>query len=201
MLLIEKTSNTIPNDEILYTSSDGNIVTPYDTNVFGANIVSNTYEDGKGIIKFDGDVTSIGYNAFLECNKLTSIIIPNSVEIIGRYAFQYNLALISITIPNSVMKISDGAFFYCSALTSVIIPDSVTSIEMFAFSQCYSLTSITIPNSITSIGNCIFQYCTALTSITFEGTIEQWNTIAKGPNWNLNASVTTIHCSNGDINL
>ena len=48
------------NNEIWYTSYDGEIVTPYDTNVFGANIVSNTYENGKGIITFDGDVTSIG---------------------------------------------------------------------------------------------------------------------------------------------
>ena len=39
----------IPNNEIWYTSSNGKIVTPNATDVFGANIVSNTYENGKGI--------------------------------------------------------------------------------------------------------------------------------------------------------
>ena len=44
------------NNVITYTSSDGNIVTPHSTTGFGANIVSNTYTNGVGIIVFDGDV-------------------------------------------------------------------------------------------------------------------------------------------------
>lgn len=51
------------NDEIWYTSSDGNIVTPYRTSSL-PEIVSNTYSDGKGVIKFATDVTSIGIYAF-----------------------------------------------------------------------------------------------------------------------------------------
>ena len=49
----------VPNDEIWYTSTDGNIVTPYSVDAL-PSIVSNTYVDGKGIIKFATDVTSIG---------------------------------------------------------------------------------------------------------------------------------------------
>ena len=47
------------NNEIWYTSSDGNIVTLNRTSSL-PSIVSNTYVDGKGIIKFATDVTSIG---------------------------------------------------------------------------------------------------------------------------------------------
>ena len=47
------------NDELWYTSSDGNIVTPYKASSL-PTIVSNTYNVGKGIIKFATDVTSIG---------------------------------------------------------------------------------------------------------------------------------------------
>ena len=64
-----------PNNEIWYTSSDGKIVTPYKTKVFGANIVSNIYENSKGIITFDGDVTQIGDSAFRNCTSLTSVTI------------------------------------------------------------------------------------------------------------------------------
>ena len=38
---------SIPNNEIHYTSIDGNIVTPYKTDGFGANVVSNIYENGQ----------------------------------------------------------------------------------------------------------------------------------------------------------
>ena len=51
------------NDELWYTSSDGNIVTPYQAGSL-PTVVSNTYSDGKGIIKFVTDVTSIGDSAF-----------------------------------------------------------------------------------------------------------------------------------------
>jgi hypothetical protein len=74
------------NNEIWYTSSDEDVVNPA-TSAFGVNIVSNTYEDGKGVITFDGDITSIGNLAFDTRYDLTSITIPNSVTSIGDYAF------------------------------------------------------------------------------------------------------------------
>jgi hypothetical protein len=44
---------------IRYTSNNGAVVTPYSSEAFGANIVSNNYIDGQGIISFDGPVTRI----------------------------------------------------------------------------------------------------------------------------------------------
>ena len=162
---------TIPDDEIWYTSSDGNIVTPYKTNVFGANIVSNTYENGVGIITFNGDVTSIGNQAFYNCTSLTSVTIPNSVTSIGNNSFISCTGLTSINIPNSVTSIGDSAFQGCTYLTSVTIGNSVTSIGHGAFDSCTSLTSVTIGNSVTSIGNGAFASCTGLTSITIPDSV------------------------------
>ena len=156
---------------IIYTSSDGNIVTPYDSSVFGANIVSNTYRDGQGIIIFDTPITSIGESAFLYCSSLTSVTIPDSVTSIGYYAFYGCSCLTSITIPDSVTWIGYEAFYKCSSLTSVTIPDSVTSIGNGAFSRCTGLTSITIPNSVTSIGERAFAYCSSLTSVTIPDSV------------------------------
>ena len=152
---------------ITYTSSDGNIVTPYDSTAFGANIVSNTYENGVGTITFDGSVTSIGRSAFEVCSSLTSITIPNSVTSIGDDAFHW-CSLTSITIPNSVTSIGDRAFRYCTSLTSITIPNSVMSVGSHAFEDCSSLASIIIPESVTSIGLMAFSACHAITSMVVE---------------------------------
>ena len=161
----------IPNNQIWYTSSDGNIVTPYKTNVFGATIKSNTYVNGKGTITFDGDVTTIGAYAFKGCDNLTSVTIPDSVTKIGTYAFNDCYSLTSVTIGDSVTIIEDCAFYYCYSLTSVTIPDSVTKVGVYAFSNCSSLTSVTIPDSVTKIEDYAFHYCTSLASVTIPDSV------------------------------
>ena len=147
----------VANNELVYTSSDGNIVEPYQTMGFNANIVSNTYSNGRGLIVFDKDITAISEYAFYNCSTLTSIKMPKSITKIKDYAF-YCTELSEIDIPMNVTVIADYAF-YSTSLSKLVIPNKVTSIENYAFSQCPSLTSITIPDSVTSIGNRAFTNC------------------------------------------
>ena len=156
---------------IVYTSSDEKVVTPHNTNVFGANIVSNIYENGKGVIKFDAPVTKIGNGAFRYCSNLTSVTIPDSVKSIEYEAFEDCSSLTSVTIGNGVTSIEWNAFWRCSSLTSITIPDSVTSIGEDAFYGCYNMISITIGNSVTSIGNQAFYNCSGLASVTIPDSV------------------------------
>jgi hypothetical protein len=94
-------------------------------------------------------VTSIGDMVFFQCNSLTNIILPNSVNSLGRLAFYECTSLTSITIGNSVTSIGDSAFS-ATSLTSITIPNSVTSIGDYAFDCCYSLTSVTFEGTIVS---------------------------------------------------
>lgn len=111
-LSIDTTAQNIPNNEIWYTSKYGTVKKPYveGIDVFGANIVSNKYENGKGVIKFDNDVTTIGEKAFF-ClySSIESITLPNSVTSIGKWAFGYD-NMVEITIPNTVKSIANTAF-------------------------------------------------------------------------------------------
>ena len=135
-------SEDIPDNVILYeasaklTETTSTYYPGLHYNAFNENIQSHTFSNGKGVIKFDGNVTCIGYSAFDGCTSLTSITIPNSVTSIGGDAFYGCSGLTSITIPNSVTSIGSSAFYGCSGLTSITIPNSVTSIRSGTFSGC-----------------------------------------------------------------
>jgi len=141
---------------IIYNSSDGNIVTPNNINVFGANIVSNNYINGQGIITFDRPVTYIGQSAFSHCSSLTSITIPNSVTSIGRNAFWYCDNLRSVNIGDNVKTIGQQAFNYCTSLRSITFPDSITSIGDYAFENCTNLTVYCKATTPPSLGSLVF---------------------------------------------
>ena len=161
----ENGEETIPNNQIWYTSSDGNIIAPKKTGDFGANIISNVYENGKGIITFDGDITSIAYQAFSYCNTLTSISIPKSIATIGEAAFSNCQHITEFEIPNSVTTIGKSAFASCTSLTSVNIPNSVIAIGDYAFNVCNNLANITIGNNVTTIGKQAFGNCHYITEV------------------------------------
>jgi len=171
-----------PNNEIWYTSSDNDVVIPNDANVFGANIVNNSYIDGKGVITFDGDVTLIGDEAFWFCTTLTSITIPDSVTSVYSSAFAYCTSLGEFKGKFAedngrilVVTDDDGngflAGFAPRGVTVYSIPDCVTTIGGYAFYCCENLTSVTIPDSVTEIGYSAFDRCSSLTSVTIPDSV------------------------------
>ena len=156
----------IRTDKLFYTATA--LVDPYDASAFNVSIVSNEWNEatGEGVITFNGELTTIGYEAFAYCDSLTSVTIPDSVTTIGDSAFYHCASLTSVTIPESVTTIGEAAFRSCDSLTSVRIPDSVTTIGDIAFYHCTSLTSVTIGDSVTTIGVGAFNGCSSLTSVT-----------------------------------
>jgi hypothetical protein len=163
------------------------------------NIGSSAFYDCSGLtsITIPDSVTSIGSMAFHYCRGLTNITISNSITSIRNSTFEGCRNLTEITIPDGVTTIGGSAFNGCTGLASVTIPDGVTSIGEYAFKNCPALTSATIPDSVTDIGRGAYSDCTGLTEITFNGTIEQWDVITKGSDWNKNVPATYAQCSDG----
>ena len=122
-------------------------------------------------VMIPNSVTIIGGSAFYQCTSLTSVTIGTGVTSIGNYAFYQCSSLTSIAIPDSVTSIGEGAFTFCTNLTSITIPDSVTSIGQGAFNSCSSLPSINIPISVNSISYAAFSNCSNLISVTIPNSV------------------------------
>ena len=71
------------------------------------------------------NVSTISPYAFVLCNKLTNVTIPDSVTTIGVYAFMQCPELSSITISKNVTSIGEYAFYGCPKLTTVYYTGNV----------------------------------------------------------------------------
>ena len=127
---------------------------------------SNTLIVGCKYTKIPETVTSIGFEAFIHCRGLTSIMIPNSVTSIEGNAFYSCSDLQSISIPNSVTSIGNDAFTNCRSLSSVKLPANLATIDNSVFAFCDGLSFIAIPETVTSIGKEAFLYCSSLTNVS-----------------------------------
>ena len=191
------------------------------------SIGSNAFNNCTGLtsVTIGGGVKSIGSGTFSNCSGLTDVTIPESVTSIGENAFLGCTRLSSVTIPESVTSIGNRAFYntawyanqsdglvYAGKVayeykgtmpsnTSIVLEKGTLGIADYAFWGFTKLTSITIPNSVKSIGESAFYGCTGLTDITFDGTIEQWNAISKGYDWNENVQTTQVRCTDGTVSI
>lgn len=107
----------------------------------------------------------------MECNSLSSIIIPYGVTTI-RYDTFYNCHTLSnVIIPDSVTTIETRAFYTCINLRSIVIPDDVTYIGQQAFENCNSLSHIAIPQGVTEIKASTFSNCFGMAYYDFSNHI------------------------------
>ena len=120
-------------------------------------------------------VTSIGYdnhyNAFGNCDDITSVVIPDGVTDIKKQAFSSCNKLTSITLPDSIKNIGANAFAYCSSLKKINMPEYVETIDDYAFMECSGFTNLTIPDTVTHIGDGAFEKCSMLERVTIPGSV------------------------------
>ena len=131
------------------------------------------------------NVTCLNEYAFNNCQNLTSVSIPSSMNI----SYQSNLIstntfakcpnLTTVTL-NSNRIASYASFYYSynngshytigdifgSQVKEYIIGDDVTSIAANAFNNCTKMTTLTLSDGVTSIGNYASKNCSTLTSVT-----------------------------------
>jgi len=125
-------------------------------------------------------VTSIGYDAFHECESLISIVIPASVTSIGYDAFYGCKSLVDVYIKDvaawcnidfggyygsNPLSYGGNLYFNNELVTELVVPEGVKEIKAGAFYRPKSITKVVIPNSVTSIGEKAFYECSNLVSV------------------------------------
>jgi len=101
------------------------VITDFDSSVGGDIIIPKTLAGN--------EVVSIESSAFSNCDKITSVIIPDTVTSIYHYAFGNCTELTSVTIPDSVTYLEGGIFNGCSKLVDIDLPDVGIDISNYAF--------------------------------------------------------------------
>ena len=123
---------------------------------------TNLYPNIKSVI-IGNNVTSIGKEAFRNCESLTTVTIGNSVTTIGYSAFQNCTSLATVTFGNSVESIGSNAFMG-TRLTSLDLPASLNNVGG-GLDGCSYLESITVDENNTtyhSAGNCLIKTATGM---------------------------------------
>ncbi len=120
----------------------------------------------------DGSISRIGTEAFLNCNNLLSIEIPDNITIIENYAFFQCFNLKSVKLSKNLAIIGNSSFGNCYELNSISLPNGLLSLGAYAFSCCLKVKSVVIPESVESIGGYAFNNCSALSSITISNNVK-----------------------------
>ncbi|MEI7534478.1 MAG: leucine-rich repeat domain-containing protein [Verrucomicrobiae bacterium] len=113
-----------------YTSTNGTVTITRYTNYNNLNVIIPNTINGLPVVAVTGD--QYGTGAFSNLG-VTNVTIPNSVTSIGMQAFDNCQQLSSITIPNSVTNIGYLAFGFCYSLTSILFQGNAPSIGSSVF--------------------------------------------------------------------
>ena len=162
-----------------------------------------------GVYTVPNGVTKIGVGAFDGQITLKKVVLPYTLQEIGKNAFYncYSLEEVvfmtdtgdAATGVSNLTTMGKSAFYNCTALKAIDLSRTkLAHIPANAFFNCSVLASVSLPTTLVSIGNSgttlntsganAFQDCTALTSITFPSGLKYIN----GSNNFKNTGLTSV---------
>ena len=125
----------------------------------------------KKLVVEDG-ITSIGNDAFSDCESLASAELAEGITSIGDGAFTGCYDLEKINIPNSVTSIGYGAFESCWTLPSLELPSGLSKLESSAVSFT-AIKELTVPHGVKVVDSYLADYNDNLTTVTLEEGVEE----------------------------
>ena len=125
----------------------------------------------KKLVVEDG-ITSIGNDAFSDCESLASAELAEGITSIGDGAFTGCYDLEKINIPNSVTSIGYDAFDSCWTLPSLELPSGLSKLESSAVSFT-AFKELTVPHGVKVVDSYLAAYNDNLTTVTLEEGVEE----------------------------
>ncbi len=104
--------------------------------------------------------------------KITKIVLPDTIQLIGAGAFQCMEELREINIPAGVREIGEAAFAACAALRTLTIPPNVKRIGKKAFLGCAALETVYISEDVEELGARVFAKCSKLQKVYMPASIQ-----------------------------
>ncbi len=131
-------------------------------------------------------VTNIGDSAFSDAQNVKYILLPSSVDTIGKAAFGNCPSLQEIEVATGNRNFhSDNGVLYSGDLSTI-----------YAYPAARSDSSVVIPVSVTEIKDMAFYGCKDLKTIKFAGTSSDWKKIKIGEK-NYGIDSATVEFSKG----
>lgn len=150
----------------------------------------------------DSKLQTIDTSAFMWCEELTSVTLPEGLKTVGERAFESCSKLKSISFPASLQSLGSEVFYNCHALTEVTFAADckLEEIPGNAFFSC-ALQTLELPANIKTIGGSAFLGCDRLQSVGLPDGLETigvtafYNNKALTGNLVIPASVSKIEAS------
>ncbi len=112
-----------------------------------------------------GDYEYDGATAARYLGNDYEVTIPAWVNRVGKEAFEGYDKMTKLVMPDTVTTVDFGAFSNCSNLGTVRMSDNVRTLGSSAFSGCTSLYSVSIPETVRTIGSGVFAGCPSLSNV------------------------------------
>lgn len=164
------------NEEATITKYYGNmraLVIPKELDGYVVKEIANGVFTGNHYITsvdIPDTVELIGASAFENCSALSSVELSTSLKEVGNHAFRDCISLKSIEIPKSLE--SAGFCPFCgSGLKYIRFEEGITKLSDGLFAKCEALMDITIPDTVLTIGGGSFEGCINLRSVSIPNSV------------------------------
>ena len=157
-----------------------------------------SFDEATGTLTLDGSGAMKEYTSAAEApwysyrDSIAHLVVKSGVTSLSSYAFVGCQNLADITLPDTLQTIGTMTFYGCDNLNNVTIPASVRTIGSYAFADALSLSRITFAGDAPEFGTGVFTFrkLTAYYPVYASG----WETVVDG-RYDFGGSITWVRSS------
>lgn len=137
-------------------------------------IGANAFSDCTNLelVSVPDSLTNIENDAFARCDSLASFHLPSHLIRVNHASF-HRCALSSVTVPEGVEVIEQDAFVANKRLREVSLPSTLTTLQRGVFFGCSALEELEIPASVTYVGEYCLMDCPSLKRVINHALVPQ----------------------------